>query len=46
MSAHRHAIDEGMVECMPSWGTVATIEAASLAYIAFRSAAAGDARSG
>ncbi len=39
MSADRKAIDEGMVECMPSWGTVATVEAASLAYIAFRSAA-------
>jgi len=39
MSAQRRAIDEGMVECMPTWGTVATAEAASLAYIAFRSAA-------
>jgi protein-L-isoaspartate(D-aspartate) O-methyltransferase len=39
MSAHRQAIDEGVVECMPAWGTVATAEAASLAYIAFRSAA-------
>ncbi|HUN30598.1 MAG TPA: methyltransferase, FxLD system [Trebonia sp.] len=39
MNAHRQAIDEGLVECMPSWGTVATAEAASLAYIAFRSAA-------
>jgi len=39
MSARRQAIDEGVVECMPAWGTVATAEAASLAYIAFRSAA-------
>jgi protein-L-isoaspartate(D-aspartate) O-methyltransferase len=39
MSARRQAIDEGMVECMPAWGTVATAEADSLAYIAFRSAA-------
>jgi protein-L-isoaspartate(D-aspartate) O-methyltransferase len=39
MTAHRRAIDEGTVECMPAWGTLATAEAASLAYIAFRSAA-------
>jgi protein-L-isoaspartate(D-aspartate) O-methyltransferase len=38
MSARREAIDEGMVECMPAWGTVATAEAGSLAYVAFRSA--------
>jgi protein-L-isoaspartate(D-aspartate) O-methyltransferase len=38
MSARREAINEGMVESMPAWGTVATAEADSLAYVAFRSA--------
>jgi protein-L-isoaspartate(D-aspartate) O-methyltransferase len=36
MSARQHAIDAGLIRPMPAWGTVATSEAGSLAYVIFR----------
>ncbi|HEX3955294.1 MAG TPA: methyltransferase, FxLD system [Trebonia sp.] len=36
MSARQQAIDAGLVRPMPAWGTVATSEAGSLAYVTFR----------
>ncbi len=36
MSARQQAISSGLVRPVPTWGTVATTDAGSLAYIAFR----------
>jgi protein-L-isoaspartate(D-aspartate) O-methyltransferase len=36
MSARQEAIDAGVVRPMPTWGTVATSDARSLAYLTFR----------
>jgi protein-L-isoaspartate(D-aspartate) O-methyltransferase len=36
MSARQQAIDAGVVRPMPAWGTVATSDAGSLAYLTFR----------
>jgi protein-L-isoaspartate(D-aspartate) O-methyltransferase len=36
LSARQHAIDDGLIRPMPVWGTVATTDAGSVAYLFFR----------